>query len=221
VRIGIPADEREGFRRLAALSDAQVAALKEKLANVKLLLDRDEFASVIRPIEGVADKDLEQIIGAVLFIHSFPGSNEYPLPDFVRDVTESVEAEDARFKGLAQRLESLLAVENLRLRSKAVDLLVDHSQTFQGARVFTDVRPVFDSTASNVIRGALVFHTLKIDYYRDSEPREAFFALDERDVATLTTILARAEVKARTIREKLLSPLNITDFGTAPKGDTK
>jgi hypothetical protein len=219
----IPPDEREGLRRLAMLTNDQVTDLKAKLAASKLLLDRDEFTKSIPAVEGVSQKDLRQIISSLIYVHSFPGSPEFPVSQFLSDISESTfeEEEDRQVAAnLAKRLESLMAIDSLRLRAKVVDLQVDHQQSFQNARVFTDVRPVFDSTSPDKICGALVFHTLKIEYF-DTESREAFFALDDRDVATLKNLLARAETKAKTIRASIIARLNLDDFGVSPDREKK
>ncbi len=211
----IPPDEQMGLTRLATLTDDQVVQLRSVLSAAPVLLSREGFLKGIPSVEGVVREDQEKIISALAYLNGYLATGTYDVSEFISDVRESLSDRGVTAEiteKLATLLPGLLGIDTLRLRAKAVDLGVDHHRAFQNARVLTDIRPVFAADNTADIKGALVYHTLKIEYFQDTDTREIFIALDERDLATLQQALARAEDKARTLRELLLSKLDIKDF---------
>lgn len=214
----IPQDEQTGLVRLATLTNDQIDQLRTALAAAPVLLNREEFLKAIPPVEGIVFDDQEKIVWALTYLNSYLVTGSADITQFVADVRESLGAGvtgDVAEK-VAAVLPGFLEIDSLRLRAKAVDLQVDHARGFQGARIVTDIRPVFSPSATTEVKGALIFHTLKIEYFQDADTREFFIALDERDLVNLQEALSRAQEKARTLRGLLVDKLEIKDFGSDP-----
>jgi hypothetical protein len=217
--IEIPSDERAGLLRLPSLTDDQITDLRTKIGEAKLLIDRDSFTAGVPPVKGLTTEDQQRIIWALLWLHSFlPSVSEASIPEFIRDVCASVvegaSADPTLIERLTTVLPSFFEIDALKLRSKAVELHVDHASPFQSAKVYTDIRPVFAVGSAEKIVGAIVSHTLKIIYFAAGGLREAFFVLDDRDMNELKETIARAELKARAVKNNVIEKLQLEDFGT-------
>lgn len=111
-----------------------------------------------------------------------------------------------RLRPNLQRLMDLAQVEQL---VKAVDLYNDHGATLSGARVLTDVRPVFNKERSGLV-GVIVFNTLKVDY-ADTEKAQALeVVIDLEDMGRLIDELERARKKTRVLCELVENKLGLT-----------
>jgi hypothetical protein len=216
----IPPDQRAGLKRLAGLDDAQLAQLEEKLRSTPVRIDRDEFVKGIGQVEGVPEPHLHQVLDALMYLSVFLAT---PPPDMmlgsiVSDIVDSLRQsgfdDSTELERLRIALSRLLALDAIISRAKALDLQVDQARAFQTARILTDVRPVFSSGESMRIVGLLVVHTLKLEYFEESESKEFFLALDEYDLGTLKKALLRAELKGEAIKSQLVDALGVTDFGT-------
>lgn len=84
-------------------------------------------------------------------------------------------------------------------------MLFEHEHSFRQARIFTDIRPVFEpgQPADAPPQGGTIVHTLKISYYADNEPKDFFIALDTSDTRALRDQLERADMKAQSLKAVL------------------
>ncbi|MDF5735473.1 MAG: hypothetical protein V7L04_31155 [Nostoc sp.] len=97
--------------------------------------------------------------------------------------TELRERFRKRLSSLLQALESIAF--SLDISDKASNLLVEHERIFSDSKIFTDIRPVFDSETERKVEAAILIHTLKIEY-RDTEgTKEFYIALDSDDLDNL------------------------------------
>lgn len=218
----LPADEREGLRSLALLSDEQLGALLSRLVAAPLNVNRDRFSASVQQVEGVDPGQLLVAVSSLLFLHAYLSGTDVAASVFVRDVCESLSAsklEPELVNRLRVILPAFMELEGLRLQAKAVDLQVDHARTFQGAKVLTDLRPVFDMGLAERVVGGLVFHTLKVNYFSTDGPKEIFIAMDEGDLTQLRKAIEKAEVKGKTLRETVVAKLGLNDFGTSTNTD--
>jgi hypothetical protein len=92
-------------------------------------------------------------------------------------------------------------VEKLARFSKAKQLAHDSQSTFSEARIITDVRPIFASDHVGPPIGAIVIHTLKIDYWQESSQKELYLLVDDEDIETLKKALDHATEKSKALTE--------------------
>ncbi len=88
------------------------------------------------------------------------------------------------------------------IMSKARELLFDFQCVLRESAVYTDVRHIFNNSAT-AITGALVLHTLSLDYMEGDGWRQLHLTLSPKDVAELITKLQRAEQKAQVTAQLL------------------
>jgi hypothetical protein len=88
----------------------------------------------------------------------------------------------------------------LRLIAKARDVTTDHDRAFLSARIFTDLRPIFDKNAT-VISASSVVHTLAIHHHQNENHKDFYVALDDNDVETMIEVLQRAKQKSLLLRQ--------------------
>ncbi|MDX6484221.1 MAG: hypothetical protein QOE95_1992, partial [Gaiellaceae bacterium] len=100
---------------------------------------------------------------------------------------------------LSRRLNKLLSVESMMVGAKSYILLFDHDRNFRSARVLTDIRPVFFDEAEKTPSAAMIIHHLKVTYLEGDMSKDLYIAMDNKDIKRLIAVLARAEMKAKTL----------------------
>ena len=104
-------------------------------------------------------------------------------------------------KGLVTELiDKLQSGHNALLVEKTSELIYSHENLLQDASVITDIRPVFDDTA-DVVKRAVVLHTLLVTYFSASNSCRIEFAMDAADVRALRRACDRALKKAETLKQ--------------------
>ena len=200
---------------------------------IKLGLLRDEIASQLRaalgvaarkkhvgrvsaedldPIPGISEADLEQIVEAVVGLNQGRIFGDTDIEEFVKAVTESMQsAAPSDFPmavdlsdRLGKRIREFLTIDELVRSAKTNVLKYEHERPVHSLRILTDVRPIFGNSAEEAPEAAVVVHTLKLAYLRGGRVDEVFFAMDEGDLLHLKRAVARAELKAKSIRTALM-----------------
>jgi len=90
------------------------------------------------------------------------------------------------------------------LLQKARTLQYAYEHLLRSARILTDVRPVYDDDADEIL-GGVVTHSLVIEYTEGGRHHHSYFALDTQDVGRLKQQCERAERKAATTEAMLKS----------------
>lgn len=97
-------------------------------------------------------------------------------------------------------LVNILALKNLELAYRAGRVRFDHALHMHDAGIVTDIRPIFDLSAS-AIEGAVITHVLKIDYASNFEDdKNIYLAVDDSDLDKLESVIKRARRKAISLR---------------------
>ncbi len=109
---------------------------------------------------------------------------------------------DAQWATLRQFLVSALALENtVGTAAKAGYILTQHERIFTGARILTDVRPIFHLNVCEKPESAVIIHMLRISHRDNSGNKvDQYFALDSNDIRILKEIIDRALKKEETVR---------------------
>lgn len=88
---------------------------------------------------------------------------------------------------------------SMELTSKSLSVLMANERNCIGSRIVTDFRPVFKENPADEPAGAVIVHSLKLDYREGDQPKEFFIALDSRDVHLLKQAVERALIKEATL----------------------
>jgi len=190
---------------ISCLSQAPTRSLKE-LQN-----------SAVGKVSGVSPDDLADIVSTVFSLNVVKAQAELSAKRFAADVIEAlgeagtVDRAGASLASMQANLERILSIDPLINISKGIGLLAEQPRTFCDSRILTDLRPVFHDDSSQPAVGAVIIHSLKIEYHEDGEHKEFFVALDSDDIENLVQVLKRASTKANSLRT-LMAEARLPNF---------
>jgi hypothetical protein len=198
--LSIPEMDLPVFKTIVELNDAQITSLAAALNETGATLKQSAFADQIsNKIKTIGPSDVAAIL-RVLFIQ-----------ELAEGVSISVSKNDQFsaevIASLRIRIEKLLAFNNtIAVTAKAMDVITEHPHVFCGARILSDIRPVFATTAESA-SAAVVIHTLQIGYHDGGTgPHKEFYvALDTSDLGRLKETILRAEKKDIALQSMLKS----------------
>jgi hypothetical protein len=213
--LNIPERYRPGFSAVVRLSDAAFGELASALQRAPAFANAKELATWVGPEAGsIPGADVSRIMEALTSLYRVRLRLEVSPERLARDVVASIREEDdpdllvtqENRTGVAERLARLLALESLNvIETKAQELKTEYEHEFCDARIFTDLRPVFGSNVADAPDTMLLVHMLKVGYHdaHEGRHREFYVSLDARDLASLKSVIERAEIKARSIKSRL------------------
>jgi len=190
-----------------AQSGDKVAKISACTSRLKPGIGFSDMAQTVAEETGIATDDVHRILWTIWNLYQLKSHLQTTATDLIATITKSLptaQSEDWQqvAHALSGLLDSLDEGHPLVVARKAQDLLFEHQNVFEEARLVTDVRPVFDSRGSKVLE-AFIIHTLLVRYYESGESRRVAFALDAGDVAKLRSLCERAETKAAVLKEAL------------------
>jgi hypothetical protein len=154
--------------------------------------------------------DLTAPLIALRALYGVRSSSGKPLSVFIDDLLEALrEMSPKSFtknKAAAARgrLERLLAVKPLIFASKIKSLRDSEERTFCGAKILTDLRPVFPDDVRDGPDGFLITHRLKLGFHvNKGRHRDFYVSLDSEDLDSLREAIDRAEKKAQSLQKRL------------------
>jgi hypothetical protein len=213
----IQLDDFVAIRDLApAKLEAAVDALRlapstpmkpDRLANV--------LAEGLKEPKGTADGIVRQALALYAWIiHG--GLTISELQASTREAVKNdfgwTDAEIEKWRGVEPAFSELIASKAIRLTASVIDLSYEYTNIWQGARILTDIRPIFNEDAT-VIDGAVVSHAFRLRFDSVDGPHEMYVCLDESDIRALADQCERALQKSRTagsmLTEKAKVPIVI------------
>ena len=109
---------------------------------------------------------------------------------------------DVQWAKLRKFLIAALSLEStVGTAAKAGYVMTQHERVFVGARILTDVRPIFHLNVSEKPDSAVIIHMLRITQ-RDHFGNQAdqYFALDSNDIRSMKALVDRALKKEETLK---------------------
>ncbi|MGI8882929.1 MAG: hypothetical protein ACR2IA_01625 [Pyrinomonadaceae bacterium] len=205
----IPEDYQSGLARVVSLSNNDINELLTIFENTPVILNGKKFNQELLPkitfLESVEARNLIETIGS---LYELRNQLDLTTEEFVDEITDvmkesqnkKLKLTESNYKKFKQRLTDLLAIKTLALRSKAVNLIVDHSVIFQDAKIVSDIRPIFGLNIEESPIGSVIIHNLKIEYKQNDEIKNFYIALDEKDITTLLGLLKRTQTKSESLK---------------------
>ena len=216
----IPERHKSGLIKLLRLPDNLIDQIISAFEGVTPKFHPEALSEeVISKVKGVSSDDLIEITNALLSLNSHrvrdDTSSEELAGEVVRAILET-EIKDIKLsvdnqESFKQRLIRFFNIEPLVIAAKATDVLLSHENVFCGARIFTDVRPVFGSDPRVAPNAAVMVHMLNLSYHHEGELKELYIAMDTLDVEMLREVLDRADLKRQSLKS-LLKKLGVTDL---------
>jgi hypothetical protein len=206
--LDIPHWHREPFEMLAAASEAQFEAVATAVSPDRGTLDRPDLIASIEAAgfdPPMGRLLLDAFVGAIS-VRGEPGFGT--VDDVARAIADSASLglEDAQREELRSRLGRIFASESLEIISKGLDVISEYERVVHDTRIMTDLRPIYPLDAEvQRMSGALVIHTLRVDYHEKLERRDFFVAMTDSDLRSLARWIDRALQKGDNLRELLVS----------------
>lgn len=200
----IPPRYLSGLKAIAELSDKAIKDLQAALASVPSSLTTEHLAEhVAKAAPQISDRALEATEALLSLIALLPEEGG-GASSLAADVAYSEDLKLASNKRnfFAKRLVTLLNLECLSLAARAYDIVTEYERVFHGARILTDLRPVFGADTSKGPKATLLVSTLKIDFHPpDGSLDSHFFAMDHADLLRLRDTVDRALSKHQSLQE--------------------
>jgi hypothetical protein len=196
--LSIPKSDRAGLVILRELPDGVFSSL---------LIEIEKAPDSVPSLSGVSPEEAHQAKEALDTMYAIRAYHDVPLEEFVSDVCDSLRehgelntSDEIRFR---ERLSRLLDIEALAVAAKAVLLRQEHERNFCTVRILTDARPVYGNGVSGPPSAMIITHTMKLSYHEGAggHVSDIYLSLGSDDISELHNALARAETKAKSLRE--------------------
>lgn len=197
---------------LAAIRELEVPKLQDLIQRLRALSPAPLKTSTLRDqLKEAFGEKAGQVAPQLLGLYGGKRINRWKPRKLVQNLTRDLalleedrwtDDELEKWRGLEPLLEDLFGIEVLDTASKAIDLAYEYANLFQSARIVTDIRPVFDESASE-IAAAVISQTLRIYFSSEEGDHSLSIALDQLDLERLRESCDRAIKKAR-VAQKLI-----------------
>lgn len=206
----VPSEYEPGIVIIRSLSDSDISSVIEVLKSASLPSDPNEIIPLLKKVlPKLPSEDVENFFETLYSLYLFRAHSDVSIGLFVHDLSEAIgETENPKLRItdpkeqalLRARLESLLTVRPFSTISKAHGLRYDFANLFWDAKIFSDIRPVWNGDATKPPEGVVITHTLKLEYHRAGGRGEIYVHVDSDDIERLLAVLRRAQDKDATLK---------------------
>lgn len=209
----VPPRDAALLREFLKLTDEQVSSLLAALSKSSPEFNYADLAAQVFALANNISFDLTQgIVFVLVSLYRTADKRGAPMVEFLdKDALPSLsqagvftpEDKDRDWPRLRSFLLTALSEErSVGTAAKAGPVQTDHDHIFSGARILTDLRPVYDLNVAQTPSAATVVHMLKITH-RDNYQRkfDSYFALDSNDLEAMKGLIERAQKKEETLRQ--------------------
>lgn len=200
--LSVPRPHRAPLERLCEVSTERSSELVDALKGLKPFTSIRELASQLRAVWPQLSEPQAHAMTLALLSLAAQRSPAGDADELGRLVSESADLAipaQARER-FATLLRDLVQLDVLKTTSRAIDVMTQQEHVFQGARVLTDIRPIFSEDAAVSPAGAVVIQTLRLEHFTDGGIRTINVSLDQEDLRELKMIVDRAVAKGETLR---------------------
>lgn len=206
--LNIPESDILPIEQLAQLSFEAADQLRVALEKQPPAMHAAELSKRVASLAPLVPTDtLEQIVRTVVTLSMVRNGLELDPGEFAQELSKSPNLtlageERARLELVVR---GLLHLSSVQVTSKALDILTEHQLLFHGARVISEIRPVYAEDISQKPAAAVIVHMLKIAYHESTDHKEIFVGLDSDDLLALKRAIERAEAKQMSLEAILRS----------------
>jgi hypothetical protein len=209
----VPLDQVALIKKWLELPSEEIEKFSAALEKVGPQFNADELARTVATQSELPNDLILDVIQMLVSLYR-TSEPEMPIETFLdREVKPSLihantfsdGKEEAEWKTLRKFLLHALSLERIiGTTAKAGIILTEHERIFAGARIMTDIRPIFHIDVSEKPNAAVIVHMLKITQRNPHRTiMDTYFALDSNDIALLKEILERAMKKEQTLRKAM------------------
>ena len=207
----VPPQQVEHVKKLVELPDTEIAKFLDALRNAGPQYNIYDLSEAVSKPAGLPRDLVLGVVQVLASMYLTKDAQQTPTEAFVdHDVFLALKRAGAFSKEQPETqwtkvrnffIAALLLEDTVGTAAKAGFILTQHERIFVGARILTDIRPIFHVDISEQPREAVIVHMLRL-IYRDSEGKHAerYFALDSNDVRGLKGMIDRAIKKEETLK---------------------
>jgi hypothetical protein len=213
-RLFLADSQRRALTRLGQIDEGQAAKLVATFERLRSYLTVDALgreAVQAAPSLDPVDEVVVTLLGlATEARHLDAGEIAQLLRESLDgDMADDVHVDLERMVDVAARLTSTRA---LRTSANAHEVLAQHDRNFQAARIFTDLRPLFDASPDQPPSGAVIVEMLQLETWSgDGRTETVRVALDRADLLELRAVIDRAIQKTDSLR-RLMEDSGVATF---------
>ena len=161
----------------------------------------DIVAGVLQSQKAIAGSIITQAMALQVW------TNDLQEPEILAGIRDALrvdfgwsEQQLEKWRHIESAVKDLLMLPVIRLAAAVMDLSNEYLNQWRGARILTDIRPIFTNDATGM-DGAIVSHTFRLYFDGISGRNELQVVLDEGDIRLLAEQCDRAICKAKTARD--------------------
>jgi hypothetical protein len=216
-KIRIPDKIKPGLKIIIDINQNNFDNLIDLVKSAPAELDIDILLSHFKQnLESLNEKEIEDLLKTLSSLFTFFETSNKKVTEITIDLVSAILSDDnlpgfsdEELNLLEDRLRVLLEISSpFKLASKAVKLLRDNERIYIDASLITDIRPVISKKHDTNLTGALIVHTLKIEYQDINGIQEFYVTLDNQDIQNLRKKLEESEEEINAIK-KIVSQANI------------
>ncbi|MDB5060072.1 MAG: hypothetical protein JWO59_3544 [Chloroflexi bacterium] len=213
-RLYVPTRDYDAIHAFFNLSTEDTVLLGKALRETPANIATASYVEDVAKRAELPEPSLSQIVSLLLTLYRVRSSNFGTVSQFLDLFRESLALSgDERFKysneqwtEIVRRVQPLLEIDDpVAIVAKASALYFEHENTVHGFSLVTDFRPVFTSTPGDGVSYGLIMHSFTLSYHDkdSSSTKEVTVVVDEEDLDTLETLVARAKVKKPALERQL------------------
>ena len=213
-----PRDEQiQELKQISAIGATKLLQVAERLNAVGTPLHKpDQLASLIRPVVGAGTSELlvRQLFSLRGLVRRF-GTNAADivsgLREYMVEPSLPLAQQENEWNSLSTAFCALLECKSVCISATANELSYDYANLVRSIRLLSDIRPLYDDNADN-IEGAVISHTMRLQYDSADGEHELSLALDEQDIAKLMDQCRRALKKSVAAKKLMTEKAGVPAF---------
>ena len=201
---------KEQVENLKLLYGLGAKAIKEITEEIKkkepVILEPSQLYETLINLTPGSAFDKENIANLIVGLYNIRRKSDIEIEDLLKSLKEAVlsddlsEEERSRWDSAEPVLGELLSIQSIGSAVKAIDLSYDYANICRGAKIITDIRPVFDEEPSDII-ASIISYCLRLNYESRDGIESLSIALDEQDIMNLKKNCERALKKGKIAKE--------------------
>lgn len=219
----IPDEYRPGLEKLVLCEDKFIEKLFEAVKQSPPTFHIEDIVSFAIKEYKIDAIDSLEILNSLVSLYFLRETEQLSTEEMIDKISELLQEKSSfseqQIHYFKKRLSVFLEInEPLEIISKGFDLKIEYENIFSKSRILTDMRPIFKSKIQAGIGGAIITHTLRLNFQTLSDSKEFFVNLSSGDIDTLISQLEEAKEKEQELK-KLLKTSAIPYLDTYPKSD--
>ena len=198
----------DDFQVIRDLGPGLLEAVVQRLRELDAVPTRpDKLADTIAETLREKKNAAESIIREALMVYGWIRQGNLNVAEVQEGIRDAINTDSgwsdqdiAKWQSVEEAFGELLSLPILRLAASAIDLSYEYTNLWGGARILTDIRPIFNDEATSV-DGAVVSHTFRLRFESLHGRHELNIAMDESDIHELAYQCDRALRKAHIARD--------------------